>query len=265
MQRLLLIALPAVLGCAERVRTGGEPTVTAPARWAALLGEATASGRTDYDLIARRRVVLDNYMAYVGAHGPIEDNFPYSKEDKSIAFYANAYNAAVVLGVLENQPLDSVRDVRRGLFRFGKGGFFLGQTFYVDGQWMDLYTLEHQYLLGQFEDPYIHVMLNCASVGCPPLRYWTERRLDHQQEQALTAFLASEQGIREVDGDFAVTELFFWFTDHFESWSAADSVCQFLAPYAEAERRVWLEAEHEAGCAPKTFSYDWRLNGVAGD
>ncbi|MFT4975130.1 MAG: hypothetical protein ACI8S6_001017 [Myxococcota bacterium] len=270
MKRLLsetVCALLLLSGCADKVRTGGEATARAPTRWAALLGEATASGWTDYDLIARRRSVLDDYLAWTAEHGPISDNWSYSKEDRSIAFLANAYNAAVIAGVLAHQPLQSVKDVSVGVYRSPPGtGFFLGQQFKVDGQWVSLYTLEHQYLLGQFEDPFIHVMLNCASVGCPPPRYWNERKLDHQVETALTAYLDSPQGIRQGDdGRFAVTELFSWFGDQLVDWSAATSTCEFLAPYAPAEARAWLESEHERGCAPETFAYDWSLNDRAGD
>lgn len=271
MQRFYPIVLLVVLSaCAEKHRPEGTPGATAPRRWQKLLAEATAAGdgRVDYDLIAARRRVLDDYMAYLGEHGPLTDSYPYSKEDRSISFLANAYNAAVIYGVLEHWPLDSVRDVQQGLYRYPPGvGFFKGQQFYIDGQWLDLHTLEHQYLLGQFEDPYIHVMLNCASVGCPPVRVWDERKLDQQAEEALAAYLASPQGLRpSSSGDgYAISELFVWFDDQLVDWSSAGSVCQFLAPHAEGAAQEWLEAEHGRGCHPETFAYDWGLNARAGD
>ena len=263
-----LVPLIFLLGCAAKLGTDEPAPSNASSQWRQLLERAvTEDGRVRYGLLQQERSTLEGYMAWIAGHGPIADAYPYSKEDRSIAFMANAYNAAVLYGVLANQPIDSVLDVRIGLFRSPPGaGFFAGQQFRVDEQWVNLYTLEHQYLLSQYEDPLIHVMLNCASVGCPPLRYWKERQLDHQVEQAMTSFLDSPQGIRkEADGAFAITELFFWYADHFEDWSSSDSVCEFLAPYAGQDARTWLLEEHDAGCAPRTLSYDWSLNAAPED
>ena len=104
----------------------------------------------------------------------------YSQADRKIAFLINAYNASVIAGVLNNggRSLSSVLDVTAGTFPARGAGFFLGQTFQIDAEWLTLYHLEHQYLLGDFEEPLIHAGLNCASVGCPPLRYYTGSGLD---------------------------------------------------------------------------------------
>ena len=269
---LLPAVIPLLLlltGCADHLHPEDiELHGAAPRRWSQLLDVAvTEDGRVDYDLIATRRRALEAFLVYNAAHGPEQDRMRYAQEDRKIAFLANAYNAAVIYGVLENWPLDSVRDVDNGIYRFTPGaGFFLGQKFRIDGEWVDLYYLEHQYLLGQFEDPFIHVMLNCASVGCPPLRYWEREDLDEQQEAALRAYLASPQGMRRDDQGWAITELFVWFEDQFVDWSDAEDLCGFLAPYAPSgDARAWLEQQQGACDHPRTFPYDWSLNAFALD
>ena len=266
----LLLSSCSLLGCAERLsplEPSGRLHGNVPRRWATLLTESTSpTGRVDYDNIRRQRDILDRYMAWAAVHGPESDRMSYTEEDKKIAMLANAYNAAVIYAVLERWPLDSVRDVKLGLFRSPPGaGFFLGQEFRIDGEWVSLYFLEHQYLLGNYEDPFIHVMLNCASQGCPPPRYWEDEDLDRQQEDALRAYLASPRGLRQTDtGGWAVSELFLWFEDQLVDWSDADDLCAFLAPYAPGgAARGWLEGR-QGHCTLDTFPYDWSLNVAEG-
>lgn len=248
------------MGCSERVQPRSQPTHRVPASaWKKLVEEATSGGGTDYDLIASRREVLDGYLKYMGEHGPEEDGMRYSQESKKIAFLINAYNAAVVAGVLEHPELASVMDLSLGLFPSGGAGFFLGQTFRIDGEWVPLYHLEHQYLLGDYEEPLIHAGLNCASVGCPPLRYYTPgKSVDAELAESMTDFLASDQGMRPVGDGYEFTELLSWYADHFVDWSDADSLCDYLAEYTDEAAAAWLRSQET--CALTFFAYDWSLN-----
>ena len=256
----LSVLILAMMGCSVQVHPQSKPSHRAPtSAWKRLLEQATSGGGTDYDLIASRRDILDGYLVYIGEHGPEEDNMRYSQESKKIAFLINAYNAAVVAGVLENRPLDSVMDLSLGLFPSGGAGFFLGQTFRVDGEWVTLYHLEHQYLLGDYEEPLTHAGLNCASVGCPPLRYYTPgKSADTELATAMTDFLASDQGMRATGDGYVFTELLSWYADHFIDWSAADDLCDYLADYTDPDAAAWLLAREP--CALSFFPYDWSLN-----
>ena len=250
-----------MMGCSERVNPQSQPRHRVPASaWKSLVEQATSGGGTDYDLIASRRDILDGYLVYMGKHGPEEDDMRYSQESKKIAFLINAYNAAVVAGVLEHREVDSVMDLSLGLFPSGGAGFFLGQTFRIDGEWVTLYHLEHQYLLGDYEEPLIHAGLNCASVGCPPLRYYTPgKSVEAELAESMTDFLASDKGMRRTeDGDYVFTELLSWYADHFVDWSTADNLCTYLAEYTDESAAAWLRSQ--APCALTFFSYDWSLN-----
>lgn len=254
------VLILAMMGCSERVHPRSQPDHRAPASaWKRLVDRATSSGGTDYDLIASRREVLDGYLKYMGEHGPEEDGMRYSQESKKIAFLINAYNAAVVAGVLENREVASVMDVSLGLFPSGGAGFFVGQTFRVDGEWVTLYHLEHQYLLGDYEEPLIHAGLNCASVGCPPLRYYTPgKTVEAELAASMTDFLASDTGMRRAGDGYVFTELLSWYADHFVDWSSASDLCDYLADYTEEDASEWLRRQEP--CDLTFFSYDWSVN-----
>ena len=258
----LTLLLLTMRGCSERVYPEPASEHRAPSSaWKRLVARATTGGGTDYDLIASRRGILDNYLQWMGEHGPELDDMRGSQSGKKIAFLINAYNAAVVAGVLKNREAASVLDVSAGMFPAGGAGFFLGQTFRADGEWVTLYHLEHQYLLSDFEEPLIHAGLNCASTGCPPLRYYTGSRkgqVEEQLAQSMEDFLSSDQGIRPVDGGYEVTELMSWYADHFVDWSDAADLCSYMADYTEGSVSVWLSQQQP--CALTFFSYDWSIN-----
>ncbi|MFT5685065.1 MAG: hypothetical protein ACI8RZ_006011 [Myxococcota bacterium] len=248
-----------MMGCSERVYPESIPERRAPSSaWKRLVEQATTGAGTDYDLIASRRDILDSYLVWIGKNGPEENDMRGSQSGKKIAFLVNAYNAAVVAGVLRNREAASVMDVSAGLFPSGGAGFFLGQTFRIDAEWVTLYHLEHQYLLGAFEEPLIHAGLNCASTGCPPLRYYSASKVDEELAESMRDFLASDQGIRPIEGGYEVTELMSWYEDQFIDWSDATDLCGYMADYTEGAVSEWL-AEQEP-CALTFFTYDWSVN-----
>lgn len=268
---LLLVLLP-VSGCARRVQVERPPPEDDPSEaWAALLEEAAGPGGVDYMRIQQDRAVLEDYLAWVGAHGPRTEAWRESKEDMTMAFWINAYNAAVVLGVLDNWPLDSVRDVDIGVFRPPGTGFFNGQKFYIDGEWTSLHNLEHVLLVNRYQEPLVHAALNCASKGCPELRWYKDRALQVQLSRAMRQYLASDVGMApqgrvhdngSADG-WAASQIFHWYADDFTDWSDAATVCEYLATYATGPRRRWLK-DHAEDCPLQSIPYDWSLNAASG-
>ena len=98
------------------------------------------NGNVDYAYIEENRDILEQYMSWLGTHGPFSDKMRLREYKKKIAFLLNAYNAAVIYGVLENElhiKNESVLDVSSGIFPSGGAGFFLGQQFFIDGEWVD--------------------------------------------------------------------------------------------------------------------------------
>jgi len=239
--------------------------------WGELLEEASSAEGVDYDLIDARRGILDDYMAWIGAHGPRLDSYKESKEDEAISFLVNAYNASVVYGVLQASDdagarIDSVRDLRFGVWQAPGSGFFGGQRFFIDGEWVSLHHLEQEMIVNRYQEPLLHAALNCASAGCPELRWFSSKRLQVQLQRAMRAFLASDRGLRPVgaepDEGYTASEIFSWYGDDFLDWSDDATVCEWMQTYAKGKRRTWLKA-HADDCPLSFHPYDWSLNQAA--
>ena len=260
--RSCLIALPLLAACTEDLG----PTMEAPRDnpsllWAGLLRRSSTPDGVDYDMIARNRSALDRYMAWIAVHGPISDEMRESQEDKRLAFRLNAYNAAVIYAVLAHRPLSNVRDLRHGIWQTPGTAFFLGQRFRIDGEWIDLYHLEHQYIAAAMQEPLVHAALNCASKSCPRARWFDERKLQRTLEEAMRFYLSTEHGLRGQGEGYAASEIFRWYAEDFTDWSDADTVCAWMIDYVPIEAKPWFEANAEE-CPLEWIPYDWSLNDI---
>jgi Protein of unknown function, DUF547 len=256
------IALGLVLltACTTRVRSPSEAPKDDPSsEWANLLDRAATPEGVDYDLIDSEREKLDAYIAWIGEHGPHTDEIRESYEDRRLSFLINAYNGAVIYGVLAHRPMESVRDVKLGVWRAAGSGFFYGLRFRVDGEWLALHNLEQQYIVARFQEPLVHAALNCASKGCPPARWYESTNLQRQLRASMRDFINSDVGMVQTPTGWAGSELFSWYADDFLDWSEAPTVCAWMEAYAEGERRGWLTANRD-NCPLEVIPYDWSLN-----
>ena len=206
-------------------------------------------GLVNYEALSEDREALDDYLAWlaVAPDPPLEG-------EAALARAVNAYNAYVLVGVLENWPLESVRDVQVGLYALAGSGFFKGLRFTWDGEIIDLHDFENDTIRG-FEDPRIHGAINCASAGCPPLRrgLYQGHNLDAELDDAMARFIRERS---RIDDDQAVfSEIFSWFESDFLEWGEAETLCHYVAGFDST-----YEALAEEGCPHRFESYDWSLN-----
>ncbi|MCP4921447.1 MAG: DUF547 domain-containing protein [Proteobacteria bacterium] len=237
-----------LLACTTTI-DGTAPTDDPSKRWDTLLTEAvTDDGLVDYAVLRADPDPLDTYLGWLAQDpGELEVN-------ARLARGINAYNAFTLAGVLHHWPVDSVRDVKLGLFGFWGAGFFVGQRFTYDGQTTNLKDLEDVQLRAGFQDPRIHAAINCASAGCPPLRdgLFTADDLDTQLDAAMTRFVETRVSL---DGDQNVfSQIFEWFGDDFTAWTEHDTICAYAAQYDERF------AEVDPSCPHRFEPYDWSLN-----
>ncbi len=138
-------------------------------------------------------------------------------QKEQLAFYLNAYNAWIIHEVLEKYPTKSVKDT---LFTF-----FTGKRIKVAGQEMSFNRLEKEIIIPRFNEPRIHVALNCASQSCPPLLAEPFRadKLDAQLERLAKGFVNSDRGVRvSSDNSSAqVSKIFEWYKDDFAATGGA--------------------------------------------
>jgi len=188
---------------------------------------------------------------------------------QQLAFLLNAYNAFTVELILTRYPhLESIRDFGRFIDTPWKKRFFklLGQEQHLDG-------LEHGIIRapGVYDDPRIHMAVNCASIGCPMLREeaYLADRLAVQLEEQVIRFL-SDRSRNRYDGathTLEVSEIFDWYREDFSSgFQGIRSREQFFAQYAELltddpDGQTLIRSQK---AKIKFLDYDWALNDCRG-
>lgn len=186
-----------------------------------------------------------------------------SSREEAVSFWLNAYNYFMIAHILRNPVngdlIDSVKDYGNFLSPykvFGK------KKFNVGGDQYSLDQIEKDILLGdEFKEKgwfeaRVHFAVNCASVGCPPLRdilYTPDNLDDLLTENTRRAFNTPRH--LHLDGDtLMVSELFDWYESDYEY--EADSVRDFIRQYADDGVAAKVDEAEEIDY----IDYDWTLN-----
>lgn len=186
-------------------------------------------------------------------------------EAESIAFWINAYNFFMLDQILTQQPdgelVTSVWDYGGRVNPF-TDSVFEREIFVVGGQSYSLDGIEKGILLGDayrdrgWKDARVHFAVNCASVGCPPLRkqIYTADNLNRLLTENTRRALATERHVKVEAGRLYLTDLFKWYRQDFEQTSG--SLREFVLAWAD-ERVADLVVESEG---VEFQGYDWALN-----
>ncbi len=162
-----------------------------------------------------------------------------------LAFYINVYNVYAIRMVIDNTPLNSIRDAG-SLFSpvWKKSVGTLG------GRTVTLDEIEHQ-ILRPMGEPRIHFAIVCASLSCPDLRVeaFTAARLEAQLQEQTQSFLDNaSKGLRVDGARVRVSQIFDWFEEDFDS---AGGVEAFVRRYRALPADIRLRAD---------IPYNWNLN-----
>ncbi|MBS3823617.1 MAG: DUF547 domain-containing protein [Wenzhouxiangellaceae bacterium] len=181
----------------------------------------------------------------------------------ALAFWVNAYNYFMLDYLLRNpddgRPADSVRDYGHLLDPYA---LFGRKLFEVGGRDYSLREIELEVLLGEafaqrgWKDARIHFMVNCASVGCPPLRkqIYTADNLDAMLAENTRRALDTPLHLAR-DGDrLRLTSLFDWYAEDFADQSG--SVRGFIRDHGSEHAQQQLRATDRIDF----IDYDWSLN-----
>jgi hypothetical protein len=216
------------------------------------------ASEVDYAGIKREQPALKNYLAEVAAVTP-QQYSGFSRNER-LAFLLNAYNAYTIDFVLTRYPsLESIRELG-SLF----SSAWKKRLFPLLGENRSLDEIEHEMIRkpGDFDDPRIHMAVNCASVGCPALRDepYTAARLDEQLDDAVDRFLSDRSRNRADGKGLWISKIFDWYAGDFEK--DAGSVAAWLAPHAA---KLSDDPDVRAGVAAASLrirylDYDWALN-----
>ena len=164
------------------------------------------NGAVDYETIYAEPTALNDILHLASTLSISKDNKSYK------AFWINAYNLAVIKGIIDNYPLKSPLD---------KAGFFDKVKYDLAGQNVTLNTIENTLLRAVFNDARVHFVLVCGAKGCPPLipnAYLPETLENQLQEQTSlaingTSFIKINSKKKRVEG----SEILKWYKADFVS------------------------------------------------
>ena len=200
------------------------------------------TGRVDYQSLKNNETLLDNYLAYIQNNEPTKN----WSSNKKKAFWINTYNAYTIKIILNNYPLKSIRDIKIDGKTAWKIPFVkVGQKRYTLDQ------IEHKILRKKFNDPRIHVGINCASVSCP--RLWnfafTEDNIASSLDNLMKVFINDTTRNKISKNNVALSEIFNWFSKDFMK---NGTIINYLNTYAA------IKISEKASI--KYLTYDWSLN-----
>ena len=206
------------------------------------------------------KTVIEQYAAVT------KPEYDAMKRDEKLAYLVNVYNANTIELILTKYPdLKSIKDI---------GGLF-GKPWNVKfvnlfGQSHHLDHVEHDLIrgAGNFDEPRVHFVVNCASIGCPALRpeAITGAKLDAQLEDNTKRFLRDKTRNRfnVQDAKLEVSKIFDWFkVDWTRGTKGITSREVFFAKYADlltddaAGQALIKDGKASIG----HLEYDWSLNG----
>jgi hypothetical protein len=177
----------------------------------------------------------------------------YAARHERLAFWINAYNAFAMKGIVDQYSPTSM---------IGRYRYFIGRNYRVGGATINLYDLERQVLIKQFQEPLIHFAIVCASVSCPKLQSWAYQphQLDRQLNLAAKAFINDPTRNRfdRTRRIASVSKIFDWFEADFVA--AAGSILAYVAQYVDDP--TLAKELTQPGYRVEFLDYDWSLNGI---
>lgn len=212
-----------------------------------LQARVDADGYVDYRGLAADPADLDTYLAQLAA----ADLQPLGR-DQRLALLINAYNAFTLKLILDHLPLQSIRDIP-------DAERWDAQRWQLGGATVSLSALEHDELRAKFREPRIHFAINCASIGCPPLRRraYTGAAIDAELQEQSLAVHRDRRWFRldAARNGVGLTRIYQWYAGDFEQ--VAGTVTAYAARFVPE-----LAKALEAGQSPTVvwLAYDWSLN-----
>jgi len=203
-----------------------------------------------YDAVtARDRDALDGYVAALTGLDPRQLD-----RDSQLAYWINLYNAQTVRVVLDNPDKDSILRMGGGFLHFS--GPWKKKYLEIAGQPVSLDDIEHRILRPIWQDPRIHFVVNCASVGCPDLAAtaFTAGNSERLMATGKTRYLNHPRGLHfDDDGTLVLSSIFKWYQEDFGGSRAA-----LLDYLADARPDLAERLQQYAGSID--YEYDWSLN-----
>ena len=130
----------------------------------ALLRKYVKGNSVNYSELMKETNTLLKFTSSLSEVSPKSHPDKFKSKNERLAYWINAYNAFILKIIIENYPLESIKDIK-----------FIGFTVWLHknnlgGEEISFMALEDDIIRDEFKDPRIHFAINCASFSCPPLR-----------------------------------------------------------------------------------------------
>lgn len=185
---------------------------------------------------------------------------PLSRQDQ-LAYWINLYNINVVGIVVDNYPVDSIRDISTDpIIRLN---VFKKDSVQTKKGAISLNDIENEKIREGFKDPRIHFAINCAARSCPPIRPepYAGSQVNQQLDNQVFKFLNGPTGIRleKKSGELVLhtTKIMDWFRHDFDAWGGG--LRNFIVRYVTSDKRKQIEAAGNQ-LDFEFDDYDWKLN-----
>ena len=183
-----------------------------------------------------------------------------SRKDQ-LAYWINLYNVSVVAIVVDNYPVESIRDISTDpIIRLN---VFKKKSVNIKGGTLSLDAIENKKIRDVFKDARIHFAINCAAESCPPIRPepYVGARIDQQLDDQTRKFLNGPHGVKlERSGGkltITTTKIMDWFKGDFERYQGGRRA--FIHHYASPDKQKQIEAVGNQ-IELEFHEYSWKLN-----
>lgn len=210
--------------------------------WDALLKKyVTSSGNVNYKGFKSEKDKLEAYIKQLQAE---YDKLKTWSKNKQLAYWINVYNAYTVKLIVDNYPVNSIKDINGGK-PWDKKFIILGGTAY------SLNNVENDIIRPRYKERRIHFAVNCASISCPKLlnQAYTEDNLNRKLTQQTKAFLANSSKNQLDKKKVKISKIFDWYKVDF---TKNNDIIPFLKKYSDVEINDDAKVEY--------LEYNWNLN-----
>ncbi|MDX5417904.1 MAG: DUF547 domain-containing protein [Hymenobacteraceae bacterium] len=239
------------VSCLGNAPAGAYQSATKPdhQQWTKLLQKhVAANGDVDYKGFRQDQKMLQLYLDQLSSGIP--DPNTWSRNEQ-LAYWINAYNAFTVKLIVDNYPLQSIKDLNSRISIPLVNTVWDDKFIILGGKKYSLNDIEHRILRKEFEEPRIHFAINCASKSCPKLRReaYTAEKLEFQLKEQTTGFINDPKHNRITPDNPKVSAIFDWFGEDFKK---KGTLTDFLNRYSEVKIKPSAKISF--------LDYDWRLN-----
>lgn len=197
------------------------------------------NGKVKYAQIQQNPKALKDLMAEAKkVKVSAEDELEYK------AFWINAYNLAVISGIVDSYPVVSPLKIK---------GFFDQRQFNLAGKAVTLDEVEKELLFANFpEEERLHLVLVCGAVSCPALLNVAYRPelLEKQLEEQTRTALNNPEFVKVGQKKVLFSEIFKWYKEDFTS--GGRSLIQYVNQFRQNKIPEGLESGY--------YEYNWELN-----